>query len=147
MHHLTLNPVLDFHGIYKPLSSTPINHAVPETAKARAARAIGLHMIRHSTDGLLFFEDGREMHIVAYEVSRTEAVVHADGLGLLPIHFYITFDNFLTVGKCRLAWRWREDIGVVFERWLDIPPSVSYSTNADVSPRPDHYRSPPLGQR
>ena len=93
-------------------------------------------MIRHSTDGLLFFECGREMHIVAYDVSRTEAVVHADGLGLLPIHFYITFDNFLTVGKCRLAWRCREDIGVVFERWLDIPPSVSHSTtHADVSPK------------
>ena len=69
------------------------------------------------------------MRIVAYDVSRTDAVVHADGLGLLPIHFYITFDDFLTVGKCRLAWRCRDDIGVVFERWLDIPPSVSCSTN------------------
>ena len=93
-------------------------------------------MIRHSTDGLLFFEGGREMHIVAYDVSRTEAVVHADGLGLLPIHFYITFDNFLTVGKCRLAWRCREDIGVIFERWLDIPSSVSHSTiHSDLSPK------------
>ena len=60
-------------------------------------------MIKHSTDGLLFFDGGRELRIVAYDVSRTNAVVHADGLGLLPIHFYITFDDFLTVGKCRLA--------------------------------------------
>jgi hypothetical protein len=82
-------------------------------------------MIRHSTDGLLFFEGGRELRIVAYDVSRTDAVVHADGLGLLPTHFYITFDDFLTVGKCQLAWRCRDDIGVVFERWLDIPASVS----------------------
>ena len=67
------------------------------------------------------------MRIVAYDVSRAEAVVHADGLGLLPIHFYITFDDFLTVGKCQLAWRCRDDIGVVFERWLDIPPSASSS--------------------
>ena len=77
-------------------------------------------MIKHSTDGLLFFDGGRELRIVAYDVSRTNAVVHADGLGPLPIHFYITFDDFLTVGRCRLAWRWRDDIGVVFERWLDI---------------------------
>ena len=60
------------------------------------------------------------MHIVAYDVSPTNALVHADGLGLLPIHFYITFDDFLTVGKCRLLWRNGDDIGVVFERWLDI---------------------------
>jgi hypothetical protein len=77
-------------------------------------------MIKHSTAGLLFFEGGRELRIVACDVSRTNALVHADRLGLLPISFYITFDNFLTVGKCRLAWRYRDDIGVVFERWLDI---------------------------
>jgi hypothetical protein len=46
--------------------------------------------------------------------------VHADGLGLLPIDFYITFDGFLTVGKSRLTWRHGDDFGVVFERWLDI---------------------------
>ena len=77
-------------------------------------------MIKHSMEGLLFSDVGRELRIVAYEVSQTNAVVHADGLGLLPIHFYITFDGFLTVGKCRLLWRHRDDIGVVFERWLDI---------------------------
>ncbi len=77
-------------------------------------------MIKHSTDGLLFFEGGRELRILACEISRTSALVHSDGLGLLPIHFYITFDDFLTVGKCRLAWRYRDDIGVIFERWLDI---------------------------
>jgi hypothetical protein len=77
-------------------------------------------MTRHSTEGVLFFESGKEVRIVAYNLSRTAAVVHADGLGLLPTNFYITFDRFFTVGKCRLAWRWRDDIGVVFERWLDI---------------------------
>jgi hypothetical protein len=77
-------------------------------------------MTKHSIDGLLFFEGGRELRIVACDVSQTNAVVHADGLGLLPIHFYVTFDDFLTVGKCRLEWRYRDDIGVVFERWLDV---------------------------
>ena len=105
-------------------------------------------MIRHSTDGLLFFEGGRELRIVAHDVSRTDAVVHADGLGLLPIHFYITFDDFLTVGKCRLAWRCRDDIGVVFERWLDIPPSVSCSTNhADLSPKIIRDASSPAARK
>ena len=37
-------------------------------------------MIKHSTDGLLFFEGGREFRIVAYDVSRTGALVHSDGL-------------------------------------------------------------------
>ena len=65
------------------------------------------------------------MRIVAYDVSRTNAVVRADEPGLLPIHFYITFDDFLTVGKCQLAWRYRDDLGIVFERWLDIPQRIA----------------------
>ena len=77
-------------------------------------------MIKQSMDGLLFFGSSRELRIVAYDVSQTSALVHSDGLGLLPISFYITFDDFLTVGKCQLAWRCRDDIGVVFERWLDV---------------------------
>jgi hypothetical protein len=77
-------------------------------------------MIKHSTAGLLFFQGGRKLRIEAYDVSRTNAQVHADDLGLLPISFFITFDDFLTVGKSRLLWRRRDDIGVVFERWIDI---------------------------
>jgi len=76
-------------------------------------------MIKHSMDGLLFF-GGRHMPVVAYDVSQTSAVVHSDGLGVLPMQFYVTFDDFLTVGKCRLTWRDRNDIGVVIERWLDV---------------------------
>jgi len=71
-------------------------------------------MIKHSMDGLLFF-GGRDMPVVAYDVSSASAVVHSDGLGVLPIQFYVTFD-----GKCRRAWKYRDDIGVVIERWLDV---------------------------
>lgn len=60
------------------------------------------------------------MRIIAYDISRTNALVRADGVGLIPIQFYIAFDDFPAVGKCRLTWRHRDDIGVVFERWLDI---------------------------
>lgn len=82
-------------------------------------------MIRHFKDGLLFFETGPELRIRAYDVSHTRAVVHADGLRLVPIRFFITLDNFLTVGKCRLLWRYRDDIGVSFESWIDIPQRIA----------------------
>jgi hypothetical protein len=77
-------------------------------------------MIKHAVAGLLFFDVGRELRVEAYDLCPTGAVVHADKLGLLPINFYLTFDDFLTVAKCRLLWRCRDDIGVVFERWIDI---------------------------
>jgi len=77
-------------------------------------------MIKHPVAGLLFFNVGRELRIEAYDVSRISAVIHVDRLGLLPINFYVTFDGFLTVAKCRLLWRRRDDIGVLFERWIDV---------------------------
>jgi hypothetical protein len=79
-----------------------------------------LQMVKYSMDGLLFFAGGRKLRIVAYNVSRTSALMHANGLGLLPISFYVAFDDFHTVGKCRLAWRYRDDMGVIFERWLCV---------------------------
>lgn len=77
-------------------------------------------MNKHPTEGLLFFDGSQDLQIIAYDVSRTGAVVHSDRLGLLPIDFYITFDGFLTVARCRLTWRYRDDFGVVIERWLDL---------------------------
>ena len=82
-------------------------------------------MTKQSIDGLLFFDRGRELRIVAHDVSQTKAVVHADGLRLLPTSFFITLDNFLTVGKCRLLWRCGDDIGVSFESWIDIPQRIA----------------------
>jgi hypothetical protein len=87
---------------------------------ARQFTEDGLQMLKVSMDGLLFFGGGRDLRVAAYNVSRTNALVHADGLGLLPISFYMTFDDFHTVGQCRLAWRYRDDIGVIFERWLYV---------------------------
>lgn len=77
-------------------------------------------MTRYPTDGLLFFDGHPDLRVVAYEISQTSAVVHADRLGVLPIDFYITFDDFLTVARCRLTWRWRDDFGVAIDRWLDL---------------------------
>lgn len=84
-------------------------------------------MIKHYTEGLLIFEGGRGLRVVAYDVCRTSATVHSDGLRLIPINFYITFDDFFTVGKCRLAWRYRDEIGVVIERWLDVGQRIDQS--------------------
>jgi hypothetical protein len=63
--------------------SSAVHHVVPQVPKpARQHVRIGLPMIRHSIDGLLFFETGPEVRIRAYDVSQTSALVHADGLGL-----------------------------------------------------------------
>jgi hypothetical protein len=78
-------------------------------------------MIRQPLHGLLFFR-GEARTCVGYDVSQTCARLHSDELGVLPTDFYVTFDDFLTVGKCRLAWRCQDDIGVVFESWADATP-------------------------
>jgi len=75
-------------------------------------------MIGQQTRGLLFFR-GEVRTCIGHDVSQTCARLHSDGLGLLPVDFYVTFDDFLTVGKCRLTWRYRDDIRVVFEGWVD----------------------------
>ena len=78
-------------------------------------------MIERSMDGLLFFRGGRELHTcTAYRVTPTSARIHCDGLGLLPIDFYVTFDKFRTIARCRLVWRDQNRIGVAFERWVQV---------------------------
>ena len=80
-------------------------------------------MISQPVRGLLFF-CGEVRTCVGYDVSRTCAELHSDQLGLLPPDFYVTFDDFLTVGKCRLVWRDRDNIGVAFEKWVDTDQRV-----------------------
>jgi len=78
-------------------------------------------MIKRSMDGLLFFRGGRQLHAcVAYDVTPTSARIHADGLGPLPIDFYVTFDKFRTIARCRLVWRYQNRIGVAFEKWIRV---------------------------
>jgi hypothetical protein len=61
---------------------------------------------------------------VAYDVTQTSARMYSGELGLLPIDFFVTFDNFRTIGRCQLAWRRRDHIGVVFEGWVDVQAHV-----------------------
>jgi hypothetical protein len=85
-------------------------------------------MIEQSMDGLLFFRGGREVRkCIAYNVTQVSARMYSDRLGLLPIDFFVTFDNFRTIGRCQLAWRCRDHIGVVFDRWVDVRAYVAVS--------------------
>jgi hypothetical protein len=78
-------------------------------------------MIERSMDGLLFFRGGRVLYAcVACNVTHTGARIHADKLGPVPIDFYVTFDTFRTIAKCRLVWRYQNRIGVVFEKWVQV---------------------------
>ena len=70
--------------------------------------------------GWIFFW-GEARTCVGYDVSRSYARLHSDGMQFLPIDFYVTFDDFHTVGKCRLAWRRQDNVGVTFEGWVDEP--------------------------
>jgi hypothetical protein len=78
-------------------------------------------MIERSMDGLLFFRGGRAVHpCIARNVTQCSARMNSFGLGLLPMDFYVTFDNYRTIGICRLIWRYRDDFGVTFERWVNL---------------------------
>ncbi len=77
-------------------------------------------MIRQPAHGWIFF-CGEARTCVGHDVSRTCALLHSEGMRLLPVDFYATFDDFLTVAKCRLAWRWQDDVGVIFEGWMHDP--------------------------
>src|SRR5882724_368941 len=61
---------------------------------------LGLPMTEQSMDGLLFFRGGRGVHPCnARNVTKFDARMYSYGLGLLPIYFYVTFDNFRTIGR------------------------------------------------
>jgi len=77
-------------------------------------------MTRQSVRGLIF-SPGEVRTCIGYDVSQATAQLHSDGLGLLPKTLYVTFDDFLSVAKCSIAWRRQDDISVVFEEWVDDP--------------------------
>jgi hypothetical protein len=78
-------------------------------------------MIEQSTDGLLFFRGARVLYACsAYNFTRTGARIHSGTLGPVPMEFYVTFDTFRTIAKCRLLWRHQDRLGVAFERWVQV---------------------------
>jgi hypothetical protein len=78
-------------------------------------------MIERSMDGLLFFRGGRQLYAcVANDVTPTGARIRSDELKLVPTDFYLTFDRFRTIARCRLVWRCQNRIGVTFEKWVQV---------------------------
>jgi hypothetical protein len=119
--HLTVNQVPDLRSEHSTIRfRRKIGNVVRSKYQSQRGDVprMGLQMIRQPVNGLLFFR-GEVRTCVGHDVNQTCARLHSDGLGPLPRDFYVTFDDFLTVGKCRLAWRNRDDIGVVFEGWVD----------------------------
>ena len=78
-------------------------------------------MLQRSKDGLLFFRGGRQLYAcIADNITRSGARIRSDELGLLPVDFYVTFDKFRTIARCRLLWRYQNQIGVAFEKWVQV---------------------------
>ena len=76
-------------------------------------------MVEQSAPVLLFFRGGHRMYpCTAQKVTEISARLHTADLVLLPTVFYVTFDGFQTVGRCRLLWRYRALFEVAFESWF-----------------------------
>ena len=78
-------------------------------------------MIERPMDGLLFFRGARVLYpCVAWNLTQSGARLHSDTLGPVPMDFYVTFDKFRSIAKCRLLWRYQNRLGVDFERWVQV---------------------------
>jgi hypothetical protein len=66
---------------------------------------------------LLFFSNSAGVHTCTVrDVTNSGAGIRGHGLKVLPLNFELSFDNFLTVRKCRLIWRQGEFLGAAFDR-------------------------------
>lgn len=69
-----------------------------------------------SKGALLFFSGQRGVFSCGVvDISNAGAKIRLNALNLLPPNFKLSFDNFQTVHKCRLIWRWGDLIGIAFE--------------------------------
>jgi hypothetical protein len=69
-----------------------------------------------SRGALLFFSAKRGVFTCEVrDVTNVGAQIRLNGLNVLPPNFELSFDNFRTVRKCRLIWRWEDLIGIAFE--------------------------------
>jgi len=49
------------------------------------------------------------------DITNVGAGIRAEDLPVLPPNFDLSFDNFLTIRKCRLIWRDGASLGAAFE--------------------------------
>ena len=77
-------------------------------------RSIG--RTRISKSALLFFSTQRGVLACSVrDVTNVGAGLRLHGLSVYPLNFEISFDNFRTSRKCRLAWTQGDFVGVAFE--------------------------------
>ena len=67
--------------------------------------------------GALLFFDGQHgtRGCSMVDFSHRGVKLRTHDLPVLPVSFKLTFDNFITVQKCRLIWRKGDFIGAAFE--------------------------------
>jgi hypothetical protein len=78
-------------------------------------RSIGRTQINRSA--LLFFH-GHQADVFpccVCDVTNSGAGIRLDGLNVLPVNFYLSFDRFRTARKCRLIWRDIDFVGAEFD--------------------------------
>ena len=73
----------------------------------------------------LFFSHQSGVHsCLVRDVTNVGAGIRTQDLSVLPVNFDLSFDNFRTVRKCRLIWRYEDYIGVAFENWRRPAPDA-----------------------
>ena len=66
---------------------------------------------------LMFFMGQAGVHSCCVrDVTNDGAGIQLNGLNIVPSDFGISFDNFRTMRRCRLIWRWGGFLGVALER-------------------------------
>jgi hypothetical protein len=71
---------------------------------------------RIEREALLFFDGQSDVFpCCVRNVTNCGAGIHLDGLNILPVEFYLSFDRFRNARTCRMIWRDLDLIGVAFE--------------------------------
>jgi hypothetical protein len=91
---------------------------IPQSAGEPERRAVG--RTRINRNALLFFRgQGTVFTCCVRDVTNSGAGIHLEGLNVLPVEFYLSFDRFRTARTCRLIWRDLDFVGAAFEDMTD----------------------------
>ena len=80
----------------------------------RERRTIG--RTRIDRGAMLFFHGQADVFpCCVRDATNSGAGIRLEGLNVLPVEFYLSFDRFRTARKCRLIWRDIDFVGIAFE--------------------------------
>jgi hypothetical protein len=92
----------------------PTLRELPQPRRDIERRAVGRTTINR--DVLMFFTGQDRVHTCCVrDVTNHGAGLRLNALNIVPSEFGISFDNFLTMRRCRLIWRDGDFVGVAFE--------------------------------